>query len=290
MSTHPNTSPEPNKPSAMNPDLAHWLDTTTGDLPEDVRDNLRQEIITHYHFACEDALMNGQTPEQAHIIAMIALGDTSISREAMTTTYLSHRRFLKAAGVALATPAVYLLAWLGWDVLDGWWLFVSELVIMVALIYMLITLKVVIQTLYSFGDVTREARWTTISFVSSGLFTAFWLVLVKHYGETGMNRPTVRTIWIVAMSGQMAMGLTSIWIGTWVLNLKSRFSASPALGYAHILVGLLFAIGVIINMFFRNFELYRQLEIMTEIMFMIVFTLWGVVYLQATRKGRYVLK
>lgn len=276
-------------PEANAHDLMRWLELTTGDLPDDLRDEVRKEITTHYLFACEDALSDGQTPEEAHVSAMIALGDTKTSRRAMETTYLSYRRFFKAAGVALITPFVYLLAWLGWDALDGWWLFVSELVIMVTLIYMLITLKVVMKTLHSFSDFTREARWTTIAFVGSGLFTAFWLVLVKHYGETGMNRPTVYALWIVAMSGQMAMGFTSIWLGLRVFDLKSGFSASTALGYAHILVGGLFAVGVVVNMIFRNFMLYRELEIMTEVLFMVVFALWGIMYLQATLKGRYMM-
>ena len=273
--------------TTLPPDLHHWLDHTTGDLPEDIRDDVCTEIITHYCFARDDELHAGKTPEQAHLSAMIALGDPSASRKLMQITYRATHRYLRAASVALATPLIYGLVWIGDSALDGWWLFASDLVIMVTLVYLLIHLKVMMCNLFSFEDLTRESRWTTIAFVGSALFTAFWLILLQRYGTFGMNRATVRVVWIITLCGQVAIGGTSIWLGMRTVRMRKRLSAAVALASGHILVGSLFIIGAGINLFFRNFTLYRQLEIVTEGMFMLVFALWAVVFIQALRQSKF---
>ncbi|MEQ8672720.1 MAG: hypothetical protein RLP44_32565 [Aggregatilineales bacterium] len=273
--------------TTLPPDLRHWLEHTTGDLPDDLREAVCDEIITHYWFALDDALRAGKTSEQAHLAAMIALGDPSASRRMMQMTYRATHRYLRAAMVALVTPLIYGLVWVGDSALDGWWLFTSDLVIMVTLVVMLIHLKVMMSNLFSFEDITREARWTTIAYVCSALFTAFWLILLNRYGTFGMNRATVRVLWIITLSGQVAIGGTSIWLGLRTLRLRKRLSAAVALASGHILVGSLFIIGAGINLFFRNFTLYRQLEIATEGIFMLVFAFWAVVFMQALRQSKF---
>jgi hypothetical protein len=92
-----------------NPELMAWLTTVTCGLPDNVSERVRSEIEAHYEDAVADHQAKGLSAPQARCAALTGLGDVRAAARGFRDTYLSERRYLKAAFLSIAPTIVFLV-------------------------------------------------------------------------------------------------------------------------------------------------------------------------------------
>ncbi len=82
-----------------NTDLRSWLDTATYGLCDVAKERVANEIREHYAEAVDTELAQGQCEDDAHRIALAALGDTKRAHRAFRRTYLTEKEASRLAGL-----------------------------------------------------------------------------------------------------------------------------------------------------------------------------------------------
>ncbi|MFC1974773.1 hypothetical protein ACFLXQ_00060 [Chloroflexota bacterium] len=77
----------------LHPDLKHWLDTVTQQLPLEATDYTRNELIAHYEDAMAGYIAAGLSPDQAHTQAMTDLGKDEVTWRGLKDAHLGYKRY-----------------------------------------------------------------------------------------------------------------------------------------------------------------------------------------------------
>ncbi len=111
--------------------LQSWLDAATDGLCDAAKERISDEIRGHYAEAKAAEMARGRCEDEAHRIALAALGDAKRARKAFRRTYLTEKEAKTLARVAnpselmkdlrrlMKLVVLFLLFHLGWLVYEG---------------------------------------------------------------------------------------------------------------------------------------------------------------------------
>jgi hypothetical protein len=94
---------------SLDTDFKHWLNQATRGLPTQVNTVVRCELEAHYEDALSEHQALGKSLHDAHLSALVELGDVKAVAQALHDVHLAHRRYWKAAFASIAPSIAFLL-------------------------------------------------------------------------------------------------------------------------------------------------------------------------------------
>src|ERR1041385_6888036 len=88
--------------SVMNDEITEWLDKAVVGLPLELQESIRNELRGHYDDAMDRYRQLGKTPDESHNLAMIELGNPSLTAQTLRKVHLApgqHMLGLAAMGI-----------------------------------------------------------------------------------------------------------------------------------------------------------------------------------------------
>ncbi|MBI9049910.1 MAG: hypothetical protein JEZ00_10845 [Anaerolineaceae bacterium] len=217
------------KSSKRQNEFSHWLDHVTDNIIEPARTQTRQELENHYLDTTEEQLARGVSVQEAHILAMAALGDAGEVALEMQSVHFSARRALWVLFACLAYPiSLFVLQsmykFLSFQMIT----IIATIITSIIIVFVVLSIKKLLQPFH--GDLDRpiqllffsQVMWALCPIISYIIYGE--LPLMNNQGGVYLNMSTLGSaiLNVAMLISELLSGTACIWLGGKLLRQQSK--------------------------------------------------------------------